>query len=280
MIVRAAAAAAAIALRNLVDNAFVHGATAEQPRITVQAILRDGMLELVVTDNGRGIPPEHHDRVFELFSRLHPEASEGTGVGLVGARRAVERAGGKLFLESEAGKGARFTVRLPTERVAGSAQAGVAGPRNLKVLLVEDDALDAKQTRLSLDEAVVTWVATLADAESASLRMRFDLILLDLSLPDGPGLSAVTTLRSGRNARTPIAVLTGLADGISERLLRSLEVAAVIEKGRSQGPGIRALVGQLLGAPAPVGEDARSAARTRAAPPPAPDTGESGPASA
>ena len=76
---------------------------------------RGGYVRLWVEDNGIGIAPEHHERIFRVLERLHGiETYPGTGVGLAIVRRGVERMGGRVGLESEAGLGSRFWVELGT----------------------------------------------------------------------------------------------------------------------------------------------------------------------
>lgn len=79
-----------------------------------------------VRDNGIGIPDNHQDRIFQVFKRLHPQDKYGggTGVGLTFSRRIVERHGGKMWLESEPGKGAKFCFTLnASEPVLDNAEA-------------------------------------------------------------------------------------------------------------------------------------------------------------
>jgi PAS domain S-box-containing protein len=66
-----------------------------------------------VEDNGIGIPPEFHERAFMLFQQVHPKSSVGEGLGLAIVKRIVDRLGGRVWLESELGKGSRFFVELP-----------------------------------------------------------------------------------------------------------------------------------------------------------------------
>jgi two-component system, LuxR family, sensor kinase FixL len=65
-----------------------------------------------VSDNGIGIAPEHHERVFGLFNQLNPNM-EGTGVGLALVKRIIEFHGGRIWVESELGRGATFLFTLP-----------------------------------------------------------------------------------------------------------------------------------------------------------------------
>jgi signal transduction histidine kinase len=67
-----------------------------------------------VSDNGIGIDPAHHERIFQVFERLHGlEMYPGTGIGLAIVKRGIERMGGRVGLESELGKGAKFWFEVP-----------------------------------------------------------------------------------------------------------------------------------------------------------------------
>jgi PAS domain S-box-containing protein len=102
-------------LQNLIDNAAKYMGAQEQPRITIgQRGVENGMPIFFVSDNGMGIPQEHHERVFGLFNKLDAR-SEGTGVGLALVKRIIEVHGGRIWVESEAGMGATFLFTLPTK---------------------------------------------------------------------------------------------------------------------------------------------------------------------
>jgi two-component system, chemotaxis family, sensor kinase Cph1 len=102
------------ALANLLTNALKYTQPGKPPAVSISA-RRDqvGLVTITVADQGIGIPPEHHDRIFRLFERLHGAARfPGTGIGLALVRRAVERMGGRVWLESEVGQGSRFHLEL------------------------------------------------------------------------------------------------------------------------------------------------------------------------
>ena len=103
-------------LQNLVDNSLKYRSEKE-PRIHISAE-RDGDKWLFsVRDNGIGLDPQYADKIFLIFQRLHKrDKYPGTGIGLALCRKIVERYGGKIWVESEPGRGATFYFTLPTER--------------------------------------------------------------------------------------------------------------------------------------------------------------------
>jgi len=106
-------------LQNLVDNAAKYMGDQIDPIIEIGQLGREGNQSvLFVRDNGMGIAPEYHERIFGLFNKLDPGV-DGTGVGLAIAKRIVEFHGGRLWVESEVGKGATFYFTLPSQPEAG-----------------------------------------------------------------------------------------------------------------------------------------------------------------
>ena len=100
-------------IQNLLNNADkFHGI--ESPRITVSATPGSGEWIFSVKDNGIGLSMEYSDRIFQMFQRLHTkEKFQGTGVGLAIAKKIIERHGGRIWVESEEGKGATFYFSIP-----------------------------------------------------------------------------------------------------------------------------------------------------------------------
>jgi signal transduction histidine kinase len=98
---------------NLIGNAVKYRGD-ETPEVQADARRVNGVWEIAVQDNGIGIDPRDHDRIFEMFRRLHTEDEfEGTGVGLALAKRIVERHGGHIWVEPGDDGGSRFCFTLP-----------------------------------------------------------------------------------------------------------------------------------------------------------------------
>jgi len=102
----------ALLLQNLIANALKFRGPAP-PRVTVSAERSGGEWRFQVTDNGVGIPPESRARVFEVFARLVGDATPGTGVGLALCKQAVDKHGGRIWVEGGAGGGATFCFTIP-----------------------------------------------------------------------------------------------------------------------------------------------------------------------
>jgi signal transduction histidine kinase len=100
--------------QNLINNGIKYNKS-EDPSITIGCELnKRGVHQFYVKDNGIGIAPEHQERVFSMFHRLHNQTEyEGTGIGLAFCKRIVQIYGGTIWLESEEGKGSTFYFYLP-----------------------------------------------------------------------------------------------------------------------------------------------------------------------
>jgi signal transduction histidine kinase len=100
-------------LRNLVSNAIKHH---DKPSGTVliSSAVREEMVEFVVADDGPGIDPIFHERIFQMFQTLRPrDQVEGSGMGLAVVQKIIESVGGTISVESELGKGSTFHFTWP-----------------------------------------------------------------------------------------------------------------------------------------------------------------------
>jgi PAS domain S-box-containing protein len=100
-------------MQNLIGNAIkFHGET--PPKVRVSAEVQNLQVLVCISDEGIGIEPQYAERIFQLFQRLHSKASyPGTGIGLAICKKIVERHGGRIWVESQSGKGTRFYFTLP-----------------------------------------------------------------------------------------------------------------------------------------------------------------------
>lgn len=102
------------AIANLLDNAIKFSRDAKPPRVTMRGREEDGQCVVSISDNGVGFDMQHKEKVFEIFQRLHRvEEFEGTGIGLSIVRRAIEKHGGRVWVQAEPGKGATFSFAIP-----------------------------------------------------------------------------------------------------------------------------------------------------------------------
>jgi PAS domain S-box-containing protein len=101
-------------LRNLLDNALKFTGKTPDPQIAIGGQEKEKTCILWVRDNGIGFDMRYHDRIFEIFQRLHPiEDYPGTGIGMAIVLKAMERMGGRVWAESAPGKGATFYLEVP-----------------------------------------------------------------------------------------------------------------------------------------------------------------------
>ena len=202
------------ALTNLVDNAINYSPAGTQ--VSVSRSLRDGQVQIAVTDRGVGIAPEYTERVFERFFRIdqaRSRATGGTGLGLAIVKHVAANHGGTATVWSRPGTGSTFTLRLPvleSKTDAGqdiSPEPEISPPRSTvtKVLIVEDEESMADPLAFLLRrEGFSTEIAANGpDALVAYDRSGADIVLLDVMLPGMSGTEVCKQLRS----RGPVPVI-------------------------------------------------------------------------
>jgi len=102
-----------LCISNLLSNAVKFVSPGTIPCVRIRAEVTGGEVRVWFEDNGIGIAPENHDRIFRMFERIHPTSQyEGTGIGLTIVRKAVQRMGAQLGLQSQLGKGSKFWILL------------------------------------------------------------------------------------------------------------------------------------------------------------------------
>jgi signal transduction histidine kinase/ActR/RegA family two-component response regulator len=202
-------------LWNLLSNAIKF--TPAGGRVTVEATRTAAHIEVVVKDNGAGIPAEFLPHVFERFRQADASITRthgGLGLGLAIVRYLVELHGGTVGVQSDgAGKGAVFTVRLPlapalAQAVAAEAVAAAETSRRepgldanlagVRVLVVEDepDSRDLIRALIERCGASVTTVASALDALAAFDAEVPDLVVSDVEMPGMDGYSLMRQLRT------------------------------------------------------------------------------------
>jgi len=180
-----------------------------------------------VCDTGIGIPADRMESIFESFRQVESGLARtysGLGLGLALAQKLAVLMGGSISAVSRPGKGSTFTVRLPLRLPGGHAPAGSRSGRPA-ILVVEDNAVNLTVLRHALDRrnVEVCCAASGSEAIQAASRRRFDLVLMDLQMPEMDGLEATAVLRKIEGyAEVPILALTATtSDELRERCLEA-----------------------------------------------------------
>lgn len=250
-------------LVNIAGNAVKYNRRGGYVRLTCREVEPvDGVpvYEYTIADNGIGMSEEFQQHLYEPFTREEQQvegASSGTGLGASIAKQLVELMGGTMSFTSALGQGTTFTIRLPLEKrerseIPQAARVGAGDSdalQGLRVLLVEDNDLNAEIAQFTLDRAGA--IAThVKDGESAvetfaaSAPHEYDVVLMDIMMPGIDGLEATRQIRALDRedaATAPIIAVSANAFADDRRLSREAGMNAHLSKPVSSQELIEAL---------------------------------------
>ncbi len=247
-------------LINLIGNAIKFTATGDILVSIEHLGPADGglhRLHFAVRDTGIGIPADRMDRLFKSFSQVDTSTTRqygGSGLGLAICKKIVELMHGRIWVESESGKGSTFQFEVPVAAGAGTpeqlnlhtAQAELSGKR---LLLVEPNAT----SRRILGALAAGWGLSLRSAASATEALQwlshgeiFDLALVELHLAETDGLSFVSSVRALQHSnKLPVAILAPLGSlghtppelGIATIVTKPVKANALLDALRALATG-------------------------------------------
>ena len=216
-------------INNLLTNAIKY---TEEGTIdlTIKCINRRGNCNLLITvqDTGRGIKAEQINKLFTKFERLDIEkntTTEGTGLGLAITKSLVDMMGGKINVQSQYGKGSIFVVQLPqkiskmtvlkeVKEKEKKEEKGNYGSK--RILIVDDNQLNIKVAKRALNEFKFE-IEEAEDGEKCLEKVKkgdeYDLILMDIMMPNMSGETALKKLKENSNFKIPVIALT--ADAVA-----------------------------------------------------------------
>ncbi|RYU96867.1 PAS domain-containing hybrid sensor histidine kinase/response regulator [Emticicia agri] len=178
------------------------------------------LLEFKVSDTGIGIPEEKLDLIFQKFEQvtIHGNKHKGTGLGLTITKQLIELQGGSISVKSHEGQGSTFTFTLPLQRVADGTIKKEPSADDLsvsQVLVAEDNAMNQKYISNLLNKWNIPFIIAPDGKKAVELAQQqtFDIILMDIQMPNMDGYEATIHIRNTENLnkKTPIIALTASA---------------------------------------------------------------------
>ncbi len=215
-------------LMNLIGNAVKFTEDGSVRVVAVREDTRKGSprVRISVIDTGIGVAPEVAGQLFQPFQQADGATTRrfgGTGLGLAISRKLVHLMRGEIGMVSELGKGSTFWISMPFQPVTGDLPPGTQGglqdlpqsTRAGRILVVEDNAVNRRVVEKMLERMghQVKLVANGREACELVQREPFDLILMDIQMPQMDGLQATAEIRrrEGGGLRIPIIALTASA---------------------------------------------------------------------
>jgi signal transduction histidine kinase/CheY-like chemotaxis protein len=243
-------------LYNLLSNAVKF--TPNGGRVAIECVDYRDLVRVSVTDTGIGIRPEDQEIIFDEFRQVDGSVNDthqGTGLGLAITKRLVEQQGGKISVESEFGKGSRFTFALPAAQPASvlrpiakpvTASITAVSGRLTPLVLVVDDEGSARELLASYlePEYRVAMAQSGVEALRKAEQLRPDAITLDVLMPGSSGFETLAALRKNPElAGIPVIVLSivdqrevGFALGAADYLIKPVRKPVLLETIRKHVP--------------------------------------------
>jgi len=249
-------------LTNLLGNAIKF--SSEGQVVVADSVVEDGQVVFRVRDQGRGIPEDKLETIFQRFEQVDSSdarQSGGTGLGLAISRGIVERHGGRIWAESRLGEGTTVLFTLPSAgrtKQPATGGAGAAAPTGGPgaVLLVEDDddLADVLATLLADQSVTTARAGGVEEAIRLTTGLHPVLVVLDLALPDGDGRDVVAALRRDPRTATVDLIVYSAADVDStDRDRLTLGRTSFLTKSRVDPAALARRVRQLLDDQTPAG---------------------------
>ena len=233
-------------LINLLSNAVKY---TREGGVVLRAAPWQGSIAFEVEDTGVGVPEHLIAAAFEPFRQIRPrtgDAPRGTGLGLSISKQLVELMGGDLLFHSREGNGTRVSFTLPqlpsaefpaapseTRWKSGPTPTGITeGGECRRVLIVEDDSSSryGLKSLLESEGYEVTEAADLAEAERVIETREPEVVVLDITLPDGDGATWLASRNRNQPVSFPVIALTGVTADEDRRRIERSGVSAVLHK--------------------------------------------------
>ena len=215
--------------------------------LTVSSTKPDGdkaYVTFVIEDTGVGIPESEIDKIFAMYYQVdHPDhqSATGTGIGLAICKQMVDLMKGEIHVSSKVGKGTRFEIVLPVQISNSPMKVAQLQVTGLNILLVEDIELNVMVAKALLEKLgqKVDVAMTGQEAIDKVRENQYDLILLDIQLPDMTGFDVASTIiEEDLVMQTPIVALTAnvikkrdeyLENGMDDVIAKPIKKSRVIE---------------------------------------------------
>ncbi|MDN4501982.1 aerobic respiration two-component sensor histidine kinase ArcB [Alteromonadaceae bacterium BrNp21-10] len=202
------------------------------------------VLRFIVSDSGIGIPKDELNKIFAMYYQVKDQShssAQGTGIGLAISLKMANLMGGSIEVDSEVGSGSQFTIDIPLTIASGPKVVSELKVTGARILLVEDIELNVMVARALLEKmgVIVSVAMTGNEALDMAKREQFDLILLDIQLPDISGFEVASKLHELELVdQTPIVALTAnviktrqeyLDNGMDDVIAKPIKMSQMIE---------------------------------------------------